>query len=148
MKCRLYHKSLIEGKIYSKKQESPEKFKLLRAIKMWYSSTRSHMGQQAQTTWRLLHLFRQIKRPLPWIFRVLYHGREQSSIVLRFFPRRLHERFYRRHFQNTLFLSIEHHFKKHSRAQTDCESFLLHRQLPLRQFCDLQNTETPLSNDI
>ena len=28
-------------------QESPEKFQLLRAVKMWYSSTRSHMGQQA-----------------------------------------------------------------------------------------------------
>ena len=26
--------------------KSPEKSELLRAVKMWYSSTRSHMGQQ------------------------------------------------------------------------------------------------------
>ena len=48
-------------------QESHEKFKLLMAVKMWFSSTRIHMGQQANTTWRLIYLFRHIKRPLPWI---------------------------------------------------------------------------------
>lgn len=44
-----------------------EKFKLLRAVKMWFSSTRSHMSQQRRTAGRFFHLLRHTKRPLPWI---------------------------------------------------------------------------------
>ena len=39
--------------------KSPEKSELLRAVKMWYSSTRSHVGQQTHTdirfSWRFTH---------------------------------------------------------------------------------------------
>ena len=52
--------------------KSPEKSELLRAVKMWYSSTRSHMGQQPHTTWRLFQLVRHKKAP-PLMDNFLYY---------------------------------------------------------------------------
>ena len=53
--------------IYTKKAKCPEKSELLRAIKMWYSSHGSHMGQHTNTTRCLFRLLWHDGSPLSWI---------------------------------------------------------------------------------
>ena len=50
-------------------QESTEKSILLRAVKMWYSSTRSHMGEQpgAQGLFYIVRLFCGHRKTSLWV---------------------------------------------------------------------------------